>query len=222
MSSSPADVTTEQTASCVGQLVDERKDYRWWTDDPSLPSWARPTSTFVNLLTGERESRASAGSPEVNEPDAQPEVIDLDTEDEEPDPRTEKLLTILEEHPQYPPSPRSWFGFGDVWRQITLRAQLDWMRQHFKITPKKPKSVRGRGRPKGSALLEIPIKKSVNLWMDGYTHKEIHEKVDPAGRIDPLTLKRSLQRKIQTSLPERQAQIKTAHEAARLRKKKAQ
>jgi hypothetical protein len=220
MASSPADVTTEQTAS--GLLVDERKDYRWWTDDPSLPSWARLTPTFVNLWTGERESRASASSPEVNEPDAQPEVIDLDTEDEEPDPRTEKLLTILEEHPQYPPSPRSWFGFGDVWRQITLRAQLDWMRQHFKITPKKPKSVRGRGRPKGSALLEIPIKKSVNLWMDGYTHKEIHEKVDPAGRIDPLTLKRSLQRKIQTSLPEKQAQIKAAHEAARLRKKKAQ
>jgi hypothetical protein len=97
-----------------------------------------------------------------------------------------------------------------------------WAFQHYNIRPKKPKALRGRGRPKGSALLEIPIKKSVNLWMDGYTHREIHKKVDPAGRIDPLTLKRSLQRKIQTSLPERQAQIKAAHEAARLRKKKAQ
>jgi hypothetical protein len=108
------------------------------------------------------------------------------------------------------------------WELAHIPEELKWMRQHFKFTPKKPKSARRPGRPKGSALLEIPIKKSVNLWMDGYTHKEIHEKVDPDGRIDPLTLKRSLQRKIQTSLPERQAQIKAAHEAARLRKKKAQ
>jgi len=57
-----------------------------------------------------------------SEPDAQPQVIDLDTEmDREPDPRTEKLLTVLEEHPQYPPELRSWFSwFGDAWRKIEL------------------------------------------------------------------------------------------------------
>jgi len=219
MASSPESVTAEQVEELVRQSVDERKIF-WRTDEKlraSLPEVSPEDRDYLR-----RELAAiRAASARATRAGEETGVFDLDP-DPEPDPEPDRHVEALVEELLPHLSMRKLFSVSSLSPEVDLRMQLDLMREHLKITRKKPKTQRGRGRPKGSALLEIPIKKSVNLWMDGYTHKEIHEKVDPARRIDPLTLKRSLQRKIHNSLPERQAQIKAAHEAARLRKKKAQ
>jgi hypothetical protein len=92
------------------------------------------------------------------------------------------------------------------------------IRQRYKLTPKKPKGV--RGRPNGSGL-KLPITKGANLWAQGCSFEEIYKKVDGTGRdIDPDSLRRSIRRRIVKYSPERQAHITATRKAARLKKKR--
>src|ERR1017187_5334621 len=174
MASSHESVTAEQVGELVRQMVDQRKTV-WWTDEKlraSLPEVSpEDRDYFRRELAAIRAASARArGAGEETG------VFDLDP-DPEPDPESDRHVEALVEKllPHLPM--RKLFSLGALCGpEVDIRMILDFMREYLIITRKKPKTLRGRGRPKGSGE-KLHITQGVKLWAQGYSHREIHEKV---------------------------------------------
>ena len=137
-------------------------------------------------------------------------VIDFDSFSypEPDDPCLEEVVKHL---------PASEFGFGPRWA-------LEWLywptiREHLKIV-RKPKRLRGRGRPKGSRTMtsnQATTREAVKLWEQGYySDLAIYNKLKPAHEFDGGRRRRA---KIATLSPGEQARISEAHKAGKARMK---
>lgn len=211
MVSSPENVTTtEQTASWVGQLVDERKDYSgWWTDDTlraSLPKLSPEDEDYHRreLAARRAESARLRRAPDYDDMG----IVEFDPEpDPEPNPKIEAIVEVI--LPHLPKSPLSLFSslFGSP--EVQLRVQLDLTQEHFKITPRR-KSARRRGRPKGSKTTNT--KAEVDLWEQGLSDLAIYDRLKPSHVFDGGRARRA---KIYTFSEEKQARIHAAHKAGK-------
>lgn len=89
-------------------------------------------------------------------------------------------------------------------------ADLKWMRQHFKITPKPNRQHDRAGRPKGSKTTNTQAE--VDLWAQGLSDSAIYDRLKPSHVFDGGRARRA---KIYTFPPKKKARIHAAHKAGK-------
>ena len=102
------------------------------------------------------------------------------------------------------------------WELEHIPAELKWMRQHFKITPKPERQHDRAGRPKGSKTDTTSTKAEVDLWTEGLSDHAIYDRLKPSHVFDGGRARRA---KIYTFSKEKQARIRAAHKAGKARLK---